>query len=390
MNALIVAEVTLAALLLVSSGLLLRSFQQLQQVDPGYRTDNVLRFRIALPEATYPDSAARASFYDRLLPDLAALPAVRAVGGIDCPPLGCHTGGFFAAENGLGTNPDDANPVVLYRKATPGYYEAMGVRAVKGRLLDPDDERPGRRTVVINETFARTFFGDADPLGRWVAQRGTDFEEDGWRVVGVARDVMHYGVDEEMRPALYLPHSPAPRASLAIALWTGVEPGSLTAEVRAVVSGADPELPLYQVETMKSAVQQSLGIRRATSWAMILFAGLALVLALGGIYGVLSYTVGQRSREMGIRMALGSTRGAVLRLVLRHGLRLAVLGVALGFGAALAAGRTLEGLMVGFSALDPVTYIAVAVILLGASLLAALVPARRAVAVEVSAALRDE
>ncbi|HUE76994.1 MAG TPA: ABC transporter permease, partial [Longimicrobiales bacterium] len=155
LNALVVGEVTLAALLLVSGGLLLRSFQRLQDVDPGYRTENVLRFRIALPEATYPDSAARGAFYDGLVADLAALPAVRAAGGIDCPPLGCHTGGFFSAEDGLGTAPDDANPVVLYRRATPGYFEAMGIEAASGRLLEPDDDRSGQRVVVINETFAR-------------------------------------------------------------------------------------------------------------------------------------------------------------------------------------------------------------------------------------------
>ncbi|HUF35789.1 MAG TPA: FtsX-like permease family protein, partial [Gemmatimonadales bacterium] len=174
------------------------------------------------------------------------------------------------------------------------------------------------------------------------------------------------------------------------ALWTAVDPASLTEAARGVVARADPELPLFQVETMESATRQSLAVPRATAWAMTIFAGLALVLALGGIYGVLSYTVGQRSREIGIRMALGATRGRALRLVLRHGLALAGVGLALGLAAALAAARALEGLMVGFSALDPAIYLAVAALLLGATLLAALVPATRAVAVEAGAALREE
>lgn len=390
MDGLVVAEVTLAALLLVTGGLLVRGFQQLQTVDPGFRTENVVSFRVALPEATYPDSAARATFYHRLLAGLAAIPGVQSAGGIDCPPFGCHTGGFFAAEGGLGMDEDDANPVVLHRQATPGYFRTLGIRAVSGRLLGPDDDRPGRRTVVINETFARTFFGETDPVGRRIVRRGLDFAEDGWRVVGVAADVKHYGMGEPMRPALYFSNDASPARSLALFLWTSADPTAAIPMARERLADLDPELPLYQAQTVERQVRESLALQRATTWAMVVFAGLALVLALGGIYGVLSYLVGQRSREIGVRVALGATRGSVLGLVLRHGLVLAVVGTALGLGAAAAAARAMEGAMVGFPGFDPLAFSATAVLLIGAGLVASALPARRALAVDAGAALREE
>ncbi len=392
LDGLVVAEITLAALLLVGGGLLLRTFDRLRHADPGFRVDHVLAFRVALPDATYPDDDDQATFYRRLVAGLERLPGVRAAGGVTCPPFGCHTGGFFAAEGGLGSGPDDPNPVVLYRSATPGYFQAMGITAVQGRLLGGDDERPdGRRSVLVNETFARRFFPDVDdPVGRRIAFRGRDLEEEGFFVVGVARDVKHYGVDEEMRPGLYFPYEPHPEPSLSMAVWTSGDPAALTAAARGVVQGLDSELPLYQVGTNAQSLRDSLLLRRASAWMMAVFAGLALVLALGGIYGVLSYVVGQRVREIGIRVALGASRTGVVRLVLRHGLVLVAVGLGLGFAAAAAAGRVLETLLVGVSPHDPATFVGVTVVLGGAALLAALVPARRALRVDPGSVLRQE
>jgi predicted permease len=393
MNALVVAEITLAALLLVGGGLLLRTFERLRDADPGFRVADVLQFRVALPDATYPDDTDRSAFYRRLVDGLEALPGVRAAGGVTCPPFGCHTGGFFAAEGGLGSGPDDPNPVVLYRSATPGYFTAMGITAVRGRLLGADDERPdGRRSVLVNETFARRFFPDTDdPVGRRIAFRGNDFAEEGFHVVGVARDVKHYGLDEEMRPAIYFPYAPHPEPSLAMAVWTaGGDPAALVPAVRNAVHRIDPDLPLFQVATNEQALRESLTLRRTSAWMMAVIAGLALVLALGGIYGVLSYVVGQGMREIGIRVALGATRRRVLRLVLRHGLALVATGLALGFAASLAAGRALGSLLVGVAPHDPATFAGVAAVVAATALLAALVPARRALRVDPGRVLRDE
>ena len=392
LNGLVMAEITLAALLLVSSGLLYRSFQELRDVDPGFRTENVLGFRVALPEATYPDSAAQASFYRELMDRLGAIPGVRAAGGITCPPLGCHWGNFFQAEGGLGSDPDDPNPVVLYRYATPGYFDAMGIRAVHGRLpTGSDNASEGTRTVVINQAFADRFFPDVEnPVGRRIAMRHGSFDDLAWIVVGVAADVRHYGLDEPMRSALYFPLDSSPAASLATYVWTTQEPTAVLADVRRAVRELDPELALFQVGTTRDAVAESLALRRTSIWAMLVFAGLALVLALGGIYGVLSYTVGQRVREIGVRVALGASRGAITRMVLRSALLLTGTGLALGLLAALAASRVMEGMLVGFSPLDPLTYAAVTILLTFTALAATLVPVRRALKVEPGTALREE
>ncbi|MEJ2502396.1 MAG: ABC transporter permease [Gemmatimonadota bacterium] len=391
MNGLVVAEITLAAVLLVGGGLLVRTSRSLHDIDPGFRTTNVLGFRVARPDATYPDSVSRVVFYRRLVSALERLPGVRGVGGITCPPLGCHSGAFFAAEGGLGMDPDDPNPVVLYRIATPGYFEAMGIEPLHGRVLSPEDGREGRRSVVVNQTFARRFFPDTeDPVGRRVVPRGQDLDGDGYRVVGVARDTRHYGVDTPPRPGLYFPYEPFAERSLALFLWTDVDAEALAGPAREAVHALDPELPLFQVGTTAQAVRDSLAERRAIAWSMVVFAGLALLLALGGIYGVLSYVVGQRVREIGVRIALGATRRRVLGLVVRDGLVLAGAGFALSLPLAVVAGVLLRGLLAGVSPFDPIAYGTTGAVIGVTVILAALVPARRAMTVEPGSALRTE
>ena len=390
MSALVVAEVTLAALLLVGGGLLLRAFHRLQSQDPGFRTENLVSFRIALPETAYPDSAAIVGFYHDVLDGLEALAGVRRAGAVNCPPLGCHQGMFFLAEGQPEPAPGESTPVVLTRLATPGYFEAMGVQLLGGRFLE--EGAGDEPTVVVNEIFARSRFGEESAVGKRIRFSWSDPEdEDGWfRVVGVVRDVRHYGLDEPMRPGVYLPFWPIPRRSMAIAVWTETDPAAVLPAARALVRARDPELPLYEVQTADAALRRSMSVRRAYSWTMVVFAGLALVLALGGIYGVLSYAVGQRGREIGIRVALGASRSSVARLVLSQGLGLAGAGLALGFIAALAAGRAMASLLVGFPPWDPVTFIAVALVLGATALGASLIPARRALRVQPQTALREE
>ena len=391
MGGLVVAEVTLAALLLVGAGLLLRAFDRLQREDPGFRTEDVLTFRLALPESAYGDSAAVAGFYRDVREALAALPGVRDAALVTCPPLGCHWGNFFRAEGQAEPAPGEPNPVVLYRLATPEYADVMGIRLLHGDFLA---ERAVERTAVVNDLFATHFFGAEDVVGRRIRFSGGDPEdEESWiRIVGVVRDVRHYGLDEPMRPSVYLPYwpSPNPARGMAVVLRTDVEPRSLIPAARDRIRAIDPELPMYDIRTAGEALRRSLAMRRASSWSMAVFAGLALLLALGGIYGVLSYAVGQRGREIGIRVALGASRARVARLVLAQGMALAGAGLILGFAAALAAGRGLASLLVGLPAHDPVTFVVVAAVLGGTALAASLVPARRALRVEPQVALREE
>ncbi|HUH13195.1 MAG TPA: FtsX-like permease family protein, partial [Longimicrobiales bacterium] len=387
MGGLVVAEVALAALLLVTSGLLIRGFQRLQHVDPGFRTEDVLTFRVSLPSTSYPDSVARRGFYRELLEALGTLPGVHAAGLVTCPPLGCHSGYFFEVEGAPPRGHGDPNPVVLYRGATPGYFRAMGVRLARGRFFDGGDD--GVLGIIVNETFARELIpAGRDPVGQRVRFHGG--EGPWFTVIGVAADVRHYGLERPMRPGVYFPLEARAPASAVVALWTGVPPTGLVAPARALVRGLDPELPLYQVGTMEEALSASLQMRRISSWLMAVFAGLALVLALGGIYGVLSYIVGQRGREIAVRLALGAPRGQVARMVVRQGMGLAVAGLGLGLLAALAAGRLLSGLLVGLSPRDPLTFGVVAALLLGAAALATLAPARRALGMEPQAALRED
>ncbi len=395
MNLLVVAEITLAALLLVGGGLLFRTLQHLQQTDPGFRTENVIGFRVALPDAAYPDSAARDRLYAELVAGIEAIPGVRAAGVVSCPPLGgCHLGNFFHAIGLPGPGPDEQSPVVLTRFATTEYFRVMDIPLIHGRLFEPWHGR----VAVINESFARQFFpGIENPVGREI-ERGShpDPDEEGpfLEVIGVVRDVQHYGVDEPMRPGIYFDSHTVPRSSMSIMAWTAVEPTSLVPSMRRVLRELDPELPMYAVGTTGEVLRESLAERRVFSFVIAGFAGMALLLALGGIYGVLSYLVGQRGHEIGIRMAMGATRRDVLGLVVRDGLRLAGAGTLLGFAAAfgltLLAGNALADMLVGQSPRDPATFVGAAALLTVTALLATLAPAARAVSVQPQTALREE
>ncbi|HXI22015.1 MAG TPA: ABC transporter permease, partial [Gemmatimonadales bacterium] len=362
LDLLVIAENALAVVLLVVGGLLLRTYGNLQRVEPGFRVDSVVSFRLVLPAATYPNGLAQGAFFERLLTGIRALPSVRAVGAITCPPLGCHRGMFFEAEGGTPPGPDGSDPVVLARSATPGYFAAMGIELVRGRFFDQTDGGPGRaQPVVVNQSFARRMWpGLADPTGRRIRSRGDTASADWLTVVGVARDVRHYGLDEAPRPGIYLStrsvDSTGGLASMALIIRTGGDPSGVLPGARALVRRLDPGLPLFQVHTMRQALDDSFAFRRLFTVALGVFGAVALVLALGGVYAVLSYLVGRRRREIGIRMALGAEAGRVLRMVLRQGGRLVLIGLVIGLPVSLAAARLLGHELVGVGPFDPATY----------------------------------
>ena len=395
LNGLVVVENTLATVLLAAGLLLLRAYQNVREVNPGFDVEHVATFRVALPEAKYPDGVAQRAMYDRLLAQLAALPGVEAVGMITCQPLsGCHLGNFFEPESGAAVAPDGSNPVILTRAASPGYFSAMGIQLQHGRFYgESEGSGSSIRPVVVNASFAQRMWpGVADVTGRRFRPAG-DTAQSWFTIVGVTRDEMHYGLDRPARPGIYVSTSVVDGrvglASTAFLLRTVGEPGSVLAPARAVLRSIDPELPMFDVGTMRESLERSLTLRRMFAFALATFAAVALTLAVGGIYAVLSYVVGRRRREIGIRVALGAQKREVVRMIVVQGGVLVALGLVLGIPAAIGAATVLSSQLVGVRPADPLTYAIVAVVLCVTGLVAALVPARRAAAVEPTETLAE-
>ncbi len=387
------AEFALAALLLVCGGLLLQAYTRVRQIDPGFEPRGVLTFGLYLPAASYPDEAKRLAFWNRLIERLQSQPGVASASAITCAPLGCHWGNFFQAEGAPPRGKDDKNPVVLQRYATVDYFKTMGVRLRDGRLFEPADFGPGgeARVAIVNEAFVREFLpGEAHPAGRRF-RRASSSETPPWiEILGVVGDVKHYGLERPMRPGVYFPLSARPVDALTVALKTEGDPESLVAGARAAVRELDSDLALYQVRSMEEALRRSMTARATYSWLLAVFALLALLLALGGTYGVTGYLVSQRTREMGIRVALGARAADIRRSVLKGSLGVVAVGMLLGAVLSVAAASQISSLLFGVSPHDPVA-IGGAVVVLGLTALAARwLPAARASRVDPMATLRSE
>jgi len=389
LNALVVGEIALALLLLISAGLFMAAFQKLQTVDPGFDAENVLSYRVSLPSAAYDDDPQQLAFFESHLAELSAVPGVISVGATTHEPLGSHTGNFFQAEGAPPLDDGAPTPVTLSRNATPGYFDAIGINLLAGRTFEPADAAEDAPPVVIvNQAFADHHWPGEDPVGRRIAYTGDDPT---WmEVIGLTQDVKHYGLDQEMRPGVYFLNDRNPSGSMTVVVRTAVDPLSIADEARALVRARDADLPIYRVSTMRQRLDESLWSRRAASWGFAIFAGVAMMLAISGIYGVVSYAVGQRTHEIGIRMALGARWSQVLSDVMRHGLLLLAAGVTIGLVAAVLAARALSSLLFGVSATDPLVYAVVTLSLVAVAVLANLMPARRAASIDPMQALRDE
>jgi predicted permease len=397
LSALVAAEAALATLLLVCAGLLLRAFDRVRDVDPGFRTEGVLTFSLSLPESAYPDLESRLAFWDLLTARMNAVPGVDAAGLVTCAPLGCHWGTFFQIE-GTERKPGESVPVTLMRYASAGYVETMGIRLKSGRFIDDrdgreeqleDPEERSPRVAIVNETFAKTFWpGVADPIGRRFKFNG---DESPWMtVVGLVVDIKHYGLERPMRPGVYFPLPSSPQRTLTAALHTTGDAAALAASARAAVRELDPDLPLFQVATMQEALDRSLRVRAAYSWMLGAFALLALVLALGGTYGVASYLATQRRREIGIRVAFGARPRDVVRTVVGRGVVVAIAGIAVGLGASIGAARLLSDLLFGATSHDPAIMGGTVSVLVLTALLANGLPARRAARIDPMRSLRTD
>jgi len=395
LNGLVVAEVTLALALLIPSGLLIRAFYKVLHVDPGFRPDNVLAFSIRLPEKTYPKAEQCVAFYRTLLDQIRALPGVVAAGASTAPPLRGYWGQFFDVEGEAPAAPGAKTPVVLQVAVTPGYFDAIGMTVLAGRQFDEHDGLiKGRPVAMVNETFARHHWPGVSPVGkhiRYPYREPAPAENPWWTVIGVLHNEKHDGLDAEERPTVYTPEVQlAWSYSLDVVIRAHSNPELLAVPATRILAHIDPDLPAFDMQTMTETIDQSLWTRRTYSWLFGIFSVVALVLAAAGIYGVISYAVSQRTREIGVRMALGAGSAEILASVLRSGMALVAAGAVLGIGVTLIAARLLEDLLFGVSPHDPLVYTAVVFVIVAVGVLANAVPARRAASLDPLRALRAE
>jgi len=380
---------SLAIVLLIGAGLMVRSLRRLIAVDPGFDPVNLSAVDITLPDATYPASVRRVAFYDQLLERLRSAPGVQAAGITSWLPMTPGNSTTSLAVVGRPEPPAGQMPVVAIRTVDPGYFEAMHIPLKRGRLLAPTDRLGSVPVAVISAAMANQLWPGQDPIGQYV-------KVDWWHpnvsveVVGVVGDSHHDGLDAPVEPTLFYPFAQESQGGMSVVLRSPLSAGALTRTVRTIVSEIDKTLPVADAETMYHHIAEMMSDRRYPAFVLGLFAALALVLAAVGIYGVLSYTVGQRTREIGVRLALGAKPADVLRTVLGGGLRLTLIGVGLGALAAGLVAGTLSKLLYGVRPLDPVTFAVVSLVLVGVALLAMTVPARRAARVDPMVALRSE
>jgi predicted permease len=388
---LVAAEVALALVVLISAGLLAGSFWRVLHVEPGIDVERLLTVKFEPPSARYNGSdskAQRLNFWQQLSARVAALPGVEAVGAIDSLPFssgGTRVWRFRHA----GDDPNvAAGPAASFQVATRDYFRAVGIQLRRGRFFSIADGDGAPPVVLVNETMARRFWPDMEAVGQRIVIRNETFARE---IIGVTSDVKHFGLERETAPEMYVPFEQfvINVMPLLIRVKTGWgDPAQLSGAVRAQVQAVDPTVAVAAITPMPRLLADSLAPRRFTLLLLGAFAGLALLLAGGGIYGVMAYAVSQRTQEIGIRLALGAQTRDVLRLVLAQGLKLALAGVLLGLGVALALTRLLKTLLFGVSATDPLTFIAIALLLLAVALLACYVPARRATRVDPLIALR--
>jgi putative ABC transport system permease protein len=383
-SGLVIGEVALTLTLLVGAGLLIQSFRRVLAVDPGFKAQNLLTMQLSVNK---PDFQQVANFFDRLQQNIRNLPGVTAVAVSNGLPFESANYPGFIIEGRPA--PDNKGGGLRYA-VSPAYFQTMGIELIKGRLFTAEDTRDSPLVTVINEVFARQHFPNEDPLGKRIRQPSADSPS--LEIVGVVRHVEHYNLDgrNSVQPQFYTSFNQNPAGHAHVLVRTAVEPLSLVAAVRAQVAALNKDQAVFNVRTMEQTVAQSVAARRFSMLLLAVFAVVALALASLGIYGLMSYAVAQRTREIGVRMALGAQSGDVLKLVVRQGMKLTFIGVALGLVASLALTRTMKNLLFNVSATDPATFAAIALLLIAVALLACFVPARRATKVDPLVALRSE
>ena len=390
-NLLVVSEIALSMVLLVGAGLLIRSFMRLQQFDLGFNPNNLATMRIQLPGTKYREPAQIDAFYKQLLERIESVPGVKSVGAIS---------DVFLTDTPNSTNfsiegrpvPIGADSIeVPLDSVSPGYFRAMGIPLLSGREFDDRDVRNSTPVVIVNETFVRRFFADEEPLGKRFVYGQSGPDNNNWiTIVGVVGDMRRTGFDRPVRPETFLPQSQNPSATLTIVARTAVDPVTLSNTLRGEVWAIDNDQSVYDLKSMDQTLSEMSSQRRFNMLLLGVFAALALTLAAVGIYGVMSYSVAQRTHEIGVRMALGARGTDVLGMIVRRGMVLAIAGIGAGLIGAVALTRLLSSLLYGVSATDPLTFVVIPIVLSAVALGACFVPARRATKVDPMVALRYE
>ena len=390
---LVVAQVALALILLVGSGLMARSFLAMRGVDVGFQADDRLVFRASLPNAEYADVASVREFHRALRERMGAIPGVLAAAQASAVPLEDTKSASPMEPEDRPFGENEIGPLVNVRQVTPGYFDAMGIKLLEGRDLNDDDAADGVRSVVISATLARLYWPGESAVGRRIRNQGPN---EAWEVVGVASDVRFEKITDDPAPLMYFPmiagpsEEPVPTRQLAVVLHVGSDPLSFVAAARQALRDVDPRLPMVDPRTMDMVARDAMSATSFTVLMLGIAAGIALLLGTVGIYGVISYVVSRRTQEIGVRMALGAPAQVVLREVVGQGMALAGVGVAVGLVGAWGVSRVLTTLLYGVSATDPLTYIGTAVALSVVALAASWIPARRAALVDPVEALRSE
>jgi putative ABC transport system permease protein len=387
-NTLVVVEVAISLVLLVAAGLLLRSFASLQKVDPGFRAQNVLTFGVSLPPAHYSTQAQTSGFFHALLERVATLPAVTNAGAVNPLPFsGSNSSGSFNIE-GYDVPQGGLAPHADQRTVSPDYFKAMEIPLRRGRLVADSDREGAPLAVVIDEALAQQYWKNQDPIGRHLRpSRGGPWAT----VVGIVGHVQHNALDNKQRKAtFYWSYLQAPAQSLQFVVHTAGDPMLLVKSIQRELSSLDKDVPIFDVKTMDRRIAASLANRRFAAWLLAAFSFIAMLLAAVGLYGVMAQTVLQRSREIGVRMALGAQAGDVLRMLLRQGAVLIAGGLIAGTVAALGLTSLMKSLLFAVKPTDPLTFVTVAALLLAVALAATYLPARRATRLDPVTTLRDE
>jgi putative ABC transport system permease protein len=388
---LVVSEVALAFVLLIGAGLLIRSFWRLQQVNPGFDSSNILTMQISLPAAKYEEAFSAINFFDQVLKRVSALPGVESAAAINYAPLGGdNSRSSFDLEKHPA--PQAEQPAAEIKCDTPEYFHTMRIPILRGRAFDEHDRKDSKGVLLINNAMAHRYWPKEDPIGQRI-QIGVSFYEDEpkfWEIIGIVGDTKQFSLDSDATPEFYLPHAQQPWPEMTLLIRGSSNPSSLTEAVKAQVKSVDKDQAVSMVRLMDEYVSNSVAQQRFSMVLLAIFACMALLLASIGIYGVISYSVTQRTNEMGIRMALGAQRQDVMKLVLGQGVVMISAGIAAGLFSALLLTRLMLTLLFQVSAVDPFTFIGIALLLISIALFATYIPARRATKVDPIVALRYE
>ena len=390
-SVLVMAEVAISLVLLIGAGLLINSFMRLRNVDPGFRADNLLTMKIVLPEPKYREFERRQAFYTDLIQRVESLAGVKSAAVTTNLPLYRQGNSISVRIEGRPDPPPGQEQIVVTRIISPRYFDTMTIPLLSGRNLTDQDMATSPNVAVISEAMARRFWPNEDPVGKRFAGGRVRSDEDWINVIGVVKDVRQFELTAEPRPQMYISYRQAGFfAPRDLVVKTDVDPSSMAATVRKAVWEIDKDQPVSDIRTMEEILAESIARQRFSMLLLAIFAGVALVLAGVGIYGVMSYSVAQRTHEIGIRMALGAQTGAVLKLAVGHGMKLVIAGIVIGLIAAFALTRLMSTLLFGVTATDPTTFTLISLLLIAVAAVASYTPARRATKVDPIIALRYE